>query len=107
MLDDVISKINGVEFFISCITGTTTNCGNKINAIRPSIAYFLSFNKGISACEADVFQAIHDIDLDASVSTIKTNASKDPVLQTLKQVVKVSLKAGFLNLETDQNYLIY
>jgi len=87
-LDEVISKINGVEFFISCLTGTTTNCGNAVNAVRPAVAYFISFKKGISGCESEVFQAIHDIDLDATVSLIKTSSSKDPVLQTLKQVVK-------------------
>jgi len=87
-LDGVITSIPGVEFVISCLTGTTTNCRN-IKTVRPGIAYLVSFKRNVIACESGVFKAIHDSGMDATVSMIKTiKASKDPILQGLKQVVK-------------------
>lgn len=89
-LDGVITNIPGVEFVISCLTGTTTNCRN-IQSVRPGIAYVVSFKRNVIACESGVFKAIHDSGMDATVSMIKSiKASKDPILQGLKQVVKVS-----------------
>jgi len=97
-LDEIFAKINAVEFFILCITGTTTNCGKEKNVIRPAIGYFVSLKNNTFACEEELFKAIHDSDFDASVSKIKTSAaSKDPILQSLKQVVKVKMHVLFLN----------
>lgn len=89
-LDSIVAKVPGVEFFISAITGTSTNCGDQAQvSIRPGIGYLVSFSKNTMACEMGVFNAIHDSGMDATVSQIKTSKlSKDPVLQCLKQVVK-------------------
>ena len=44
-----VRQISGIQFFISCITGTTTNTKNLSNIARPGIAYFIIFRKNSKA----------------------------------------------------------
>ena len=93
VLDEVISGISGIQFFISSVTGTTTNT-NKTTSVRPGIAYFIVFRRNSEANESAIFKYLHDSGMEATVTEIRSKNSKDgnySVLQGLKQVVKVNL----------------
>ena len=46
-LDSALKKLEGIEFFFSCIGGTTTNNSCKGNiSVRPGVSYFI----GIEIC---------------------------------------------------------
>lgn len=90
-LDNLIASLPGVDFFISCITGTTTNTKNK-ESVRPGVAYFIAYQWNSQTNETSIFKCLHDSGLEATVNTLKTRSSKDEkqsLLQCLKQVVKV------------------
>ena len=82
------------SFFVSCITGTTTNTKISSNIARPGIAYFILFRKNSKGNETVLFSYLHDTGMDVSVTRISSNKTsldeECAVIQGLKQVVKVA-----------------
>ena len=82
------------NFFMSCITGTTTNTKISSNIARPGIAYFILFRKNSKGNETVLFSYLHDTGTDVSVTRISSNKisldEECTVIQGLKQVVKVA-----------------
>ena len=82
------------NFFMSWITGKTTNTKISSNIDRPGIAYFILFHKNSKGKETVLFSCLHDTGMDVSVTRISRNKkSLDEecgVIQGLKQVVKVA-----------------
>ena len=93
LLEEKIGQISGIQFFISCVTGTTTNTKTSSNTARPGIAYFIVFRKNSKANETVLFSCLHDTGMDASVTRISSNKKslddECAMNQGLKQVVKV------------------
>ena len=59
-IDEMVSSIPNVKFFISCITGTATT-GKEKMGISPGISYVIISNK--ETTEVKVFEKFHDLDL--------------------------------------------
>ena len=93
LLEEQIRQISGIQFFISCVTGTTKNTKTSSNTARPGIAYFIVFRKNSKANETVLFGCLHDTGMDASVTRISSNKKsldeECAMIQDLKQVVKV------------------
>ena len=93
LLEEKIVQISGIQFFISCVTGTTTNTKTSSNTARPGISYFIVFRKNSKANETVLFSCLHDTGMDASVTHIssdkKSYDEECAMIQGLKQVVKV------------------
>ena len=89
-----VRQISGIQFFISCITGTTTNTKNLSNIARPGIAYFIVFLKNSKANDTILITCLHDTRMDASVTRISSNKKaldeECAMIQGLKHVVKVT-----------------
>lgn len=80
-----------MQFFISSLTGTTSNSKAKKDSARPGISFFICYRKNSGTNKMIVFQHLHDAGLDANVTEIKTKGdSQTSMLQSLKLVVKVS-----------------
>ena len=94
MLEEQIRKISGIHFFISCITGTTTNVKTSSNIARPGFTYFTVSRKNLKANETVLFSCLHDTGMNASVtriSSIKKSLDEEcAIIQGLKQVFKVT-----------------
>ena len=97
-LDKEVGKIEGVQFFISSITGTTTNKKNATST-RPGVAYFIVYRKNSKANESAIFKCLHDSGMEASVTEIKSRnkslEEKKGIIQGLEQVVKVIFSIYF------------
>ena len=93
LLEEQIRQISGIQFFMSCVTGTTTNTKTLSNTARPGIAYFIVFCKNSKGNETVLFSCLHDTGMDASVTHISSNKKsldeQCAMIQGLKQVVKV------------------
>jgi len=93
-LDNKIKSLSGIRFFISCITGTCSNRMAAENA-KAAISYFICCNNSGKTNEETIFGMTHDMNLIASVCTIKCRSKhedpKERLLQQLKQVLKVYL----------------
>ena len=73
LLEEQIRQISGIQFFISCVTGATTNTKTSSNTARPGIAYFIVFCKNSKANETVLFSCLYDIEMDAPVTHISRN----------------------------------
>ena len=82
------------SFFLSCITGTTTNTNISSNNAQPGIAYFILFRKNSKGNKTVLFSYLHDAGMDVSVTRISSNKKsldeECAVIQGLKQVVKAA-----------------
>ena len=96
-LDLQLAKTPGVEFLVSCVTGTTSNPKMAMNSssekrTRKGVAFFIVTRT--EAIEDDIIRLIHDVgSMDHDVTYIKPRKhreSKDIALAALSQVVKVS-----------------
>lgn len=90
-MDEMIQEMDGVDFFLSSITGTTTNCKTSTQTKREGISYFIVYQATKTTTEETLFQNFHDNDIDAAITTIKTKSTdtQEATLSMLKQVVKV------------------
>ena len=102
-LDTEIAKTPGVEFIVSCITGTMSNAKHvsretpsdePTTVIKKGVAFFIVTKS--EAVEDDIIKIIHDVgSSDGSVTYIrprgKNRDSKELAMASLKVVVKVSL----------------
>ena len=84
-MDDSLSKIDGVHFFISSITGTLSNSKRKgeapdvdtvCNNFYPGVAYFIAFSPSQLCNEQVIMKTLHDQDTEAEIKTIQTRAVK-------------------------------
>ena len=84
-MDDSLSKIDGVHFFISSITGTLSNSKRKgkdpdvdtvCNNFYPGVAYFIAFSPSQLCNEQVITKTLHDQDTKAEIKTIQTRAMK-------------------------------
>ena len=107
MLDKKLASLPGIAFFISCITGTTTNRTVAKNA-KAAVAYFISVKAKSGTTEDVIFREFHDNNMDMNIATIKLKgksvAPKDTILCQLKQVVKVSYLYNVCCLSIYVNY---
>ena len=97
-LDLQLAKTPGVEFLVSCVTGTTSNPKMALNdesserRTRKGVAFFIVTRT--EAIEDDIIKIIHDVgSSEHNVTYIKPRKhreSKDIALAALSQVVKVS-----------------
>lgn len=104
-LDDTIIAMDGVQFFLSCITAIEQNVSRKFSPddvdeagdpqkIYPGVSYFIAY-RDTSKCSKDaIFRALHEADMDPTISEIKTRNStsianyEDVAIKKLAQVVK-------------------
>ena len=93
LLEQQIRQISGIQFFISCINGTTTNTKSSSNIGRRGIVYFIVF-KNSKANETVLFSCLHDTGMDASVNRLSSNKKsldeECALIQGLKQVIEVT-----------------
>ena len=84
-MDDSPSKIDGVHFFISLITGTLSNSKRKgeapdVDAVcinfYPGVAYFIAFSPSQLRNEQVIMKTLHDLDTEAEIKTLQTRAVK-------------------------------
>ena len=73
LLEEQIGQVSGIQFFISCITGTTTNTKTLSNIARSGTAYFTVFRKNSKANKTVLFSCLQDTGMDASVTHISNN----------------------------------
>lgn len=96
--DDKLEESGKLKFFVSCISGTTTNSAQNVStSARPCISYFLVFNKNATN-EDEIFSIFHDNNFDPELKKIGKSSStlnviqsdtKIDVMEELKKVVKV------------------
>ena len=93
LLEEQIGQISEIQFFMSCVTITTTTTKTSSNTARPGIAYFIVFRKNSKANETVLFSCLLDTGMDASVTRTSSNKKsldeECAMIQGLKQVVKV------------------
>ena len=95
-MDSVLQSMNGINFFVSCVTGTTTHgpSSSNENTFLAGISYFISYVKSSVVDQEKIFALFHDNEIDIDISKIKTRSSKksdsaENLLAQLKQVCKV------------------
>lgn len=80
-----------IKFFISCISGTTSNNGSD-DTSRPCISYFIVHSDKID--EDEIFEIFHDSDLDPDLKKVGRKGTKFynqmETLSELKSILKVS-----------------
>ena len=90
-LDKKLQAAKSIKFFISCISGTTSN-GHGDNAVNPCTAYFICYDKKVD--EEEVFSLFHDNSFDPVVRKIGKNngtQNKEDILKELGTVLKVTI----------------
>jgi len=79
----------GIDYFVSCVTGTQSHSSKTNKTIRPGVAYFISYINNTETNEEKIFKKFHDIELDCYMTTIKNKLDGvEATLNLLKQVVK-------------------
>ena len=103
-MDSKLMELAGMNFFFSCVTGTTSNASANYNQVRPGVAYFICYQESLSNNKETIFALLHDARLDASVISIRTRRTSgndaNAVLLAIQQVVKVSESSKLCILHT-------
>ena len=101
--DEQLKKIKGIKFFLSCISGTTSNNEGDGDGSRPCISYFIVYNNEMIK-EDEIFGAYHDNQLDPELKKVgskkKTTQDKADIMRELKLIIKVNKCQNFF-----ENYL--
>ena len=98
-LDDSISQVCGVQFFLSSITATSTNAkktrqgadeNGTSDQVYPAVAYFVVYRETDTCNAQSIYTLLHNQDTEANVQPITTRASTsmESVARQLFQVVK-------------------
>ena len=98
-LDDSISQVCGVQFFLSSITATSTNAkktrqgadeNGTSDQVYPAVAYFVVYREMDTCNVQSIYTLLPNQDIEANVQPITTRASTsmESVAQQLFQVVK-------------------
>lgn len=97
-LDDVLATIDGVQFFISAITGLTSNAKSSVgemeNIMHPAVGFFIVYRKTETCDENTLFAELHKREVDVTISKIRTRSKQsschemENAATTLFQVVK-------------------
>ena len=102
-LDDILSKLYGVQFFISCITAVCSN-PKESNAdqdanvedrpIFPAVSYFIVFRQTETCNQNKIYQLLHNENMNAVIQGITSRVEKandkkmEKYARQLFQVVK-------------------
>ena len=92
--DEKLKAIKGIKFFLSCISGTTSNNETHEDGSRACISYFIVYN-GEVIKENKIFGAFHDNNLDPELKKVGSKASKKSaqdkteIMRELKLIIKV------------------
>ena len=82
-LDDLIASIEGVQFFVSCITAVTSNpktsggdrsANSNEGKVYPAIAFFIVYRESSMCNESTLFTELHKRDVDVTISSIATRS---------------------------------
>ena len=111
-LDDAIIGMEGVQFFVSCITEIEQNVTHRITPgedergfnpekiVYPGVSYLIAYRE-TSKCSKDaIFRALYEADMDPTINAIKTRNSgslpgyEDVAIKKLAQVRMLELKVG-------------
>ena len=96
-LDDVLSNISGIQFFISCVTCVTTNAKSSEDCrgeTYPAIAYFIVYRENDECNETTIFAKLHNEEVEPGITPIRVRVSSCQNRQTetaakqLFQVIK-------------------
>ena len=99
-LEEIISRLEGVQFLISCVSGVVSNKKVRTNAsdIReeercyPAIALFIVYRPTERCNERTLFSAMHNADLEPSITPVTTKLGRGDMAEKasreLFQVVK-------------------
>ena len=103
VFDDVLKTFDGIKFFFSCITGTTSHNSKSDGSdeIRYGISYYVVFTNTERTDVDTIFAAFHDNNLETTVTKLKylkNGEDKDRFLSQLSQVVKVLFTYSYLDL---------
>ena len=90
IFDERLQKAKYVNFFISCLSGTSSNA-HADETVRPCVSYFICYGKDID--EEEVFSLFHDSNFDPTIRKIgkqrKEENEKEAIFKELKTVLKV------------------
>ena len=94
-LDDLLCKINGVQYFFSAISCVASNARSSSQVPRarqsyPAIAYFIVYRETQTCNENLLFAAMHNHDTEPEISPIRVRSSNqiEKAAKQLFQVVK-------------------
>ena len=105
-LDDTIIGMEGVQFFVSCITEIEQNVARRITPgedgrgfnpekiVYPGVSYFIAYRETSKCSKHAIFRALYEADMDPTINAIKTRNSgslsgyEDVAIKKLAQVVK-------------------
>ena len=92
ILDELLVKIAGVQFFFSCITMMRSNskrarCGEgrgKEAEIYPGVAYFIAYRQNDLCDENAIFTTLHNAHMEPTITKIHASSAAATLLQVLK-----------------------
>ena len=88
-IDEKLIATQGVQFFLSCITGTTSNKEKEKRSVSPGIAYYIAFSPTGACQETTLYNLIHDNGFDPQMKVFKCSTDNaDEVVQELGRCVK-------------------
>ena len=90
-LDDILASITGVQYFFSCVTIMKLNSRKTSSetevANRPcyrGVAYFICYRRNEVSNENAIFAALHNADMEPTISELRTGSQSSSILQVLK-----------------------
>ena len=105
-LDEILGKVNGIQFFFSSVTAVETNAkkpkenNNSEPDVYPAIAYFVVFRETDTCNKNAIFTLFHNEDTHATIQTTRGNKDSNTQIEhasrQLFQVVKDHNNRGII-----------
>ena len=105
-LDEILGKVNGIQFFFSSVTAVETNAkkpkenNNSEPDVYPAIAYFIVFRETDTCNENAIFTLFHNEDTHATIQATRGNKDSNTQMEhasrQLFQVIKDHNNRGII-----------
>jgi len=90
VLNEILTKLAGIKFFISCVTGTTSHSFQSDTKFTAGVSYFICYRPSKEVNERVIHDRFHDGQVEFTLKSLKSKSKKeDDVMAVLKQTVKV------------------